>query len=102
MIMRRGCEHRMREIGLAAQDAGMELRRLDAEEVSLEANVIARKQTSVPIERGVFDRLGGDRGTELLELRERAMLNARRFRIAATFAEPGRELFNNHAVARKA
>ena len=58
---------RVRLLGLPALHAGMEIGRRAAEALDVEADVVAREQRAVAIERRVLDRLGGDRRAQLLE-----------------------------------
>src|SRR6185503_8566227 len=74
----------------------------ESKHVGFEADVVAREQATVAIERGVLDRLGGDGRAELLELRNGAMLNARCLRIAGALGEPSRKLLRNGAIGREA
>src|ERR1043165_918012 len=80
----------------------MKQRRFDAKHICFEANVTARKQASEAVESGVLDRLGGDRGAQLLELGHCTVLNGGRFRIAGALGKPCREFFNDETVGRKA
>src|ERR1700752_5366764 len=79
----------------------MEVCRTDAEQVGLKAHIIAREQTSIAVECGILDRLGGDGGAELLELRDRSIMDVRCLRTARTFFEPCRQSVDDPTVCRK-
>ena len=74
MVMRGSCEHGMRQLTRTMMHPVMKLTGGNEKASRIEANVVPRYQAAVTIERGILNRFGAKRRTQLLKPGERERL----------------------------